>query len=271
MTIHRVKGGAGVELCVEETGNAAGRPVLFIHGVSQCRLAWTRQLRSDLGDDLRLVAADLRGHGLSEQPTGLYGEASQWADDIAAIITELDLRQPILCGWSYGGVVIGDYLHCHGSDALGGIALVGAASRMGEPAMPFLGPQFVACLPGLFSNEADESSSTLQTFLRLCQSTDPDPEDFYTVLGYNTVVSPQTRQEMLSRPLNYDELFAGLRLPVLITHGLDDKIVEPTMSQRLESIIPEARASYYTNVGHSPFHEDTLRFNTELRTFATSI
>ncbi len=271
MTIHRVKGGAGTELCVEETGNAAGRPVLFIHGFSQCRLSWTRQLRSDLGDDLRLVALDLRGHGLSEQPAGVYGEASQWADDIAAVITELDLREPILCGWSYGGAVIGDYISCHGVDALGGIAMVSAVSRLGEPLIPFAGPQFLACLPGMFSDQVTESSTAVETFVRLCRSSAPDPEEFYSVVGYTTLVPPHVRQGMLSRTVNYDHLFAGLHLPVLITHGLDDNIVAPTMSQQLERLIPNARVSYYAHVGHMPFREDTLRFNAELRAFANSI
>ena len=123
----------------QETGDRAGRPVLFIHGVSQCRLAWNRQLRSDLGNDLRLVAVDLRGHGLSDRPYAEYGEPRLWADDIQAVITTLGLERPILCGWSYGGVVIGDYIRCYGEQELGGICLVGAASRLGEPVMPFLG------------------------------------------------------------------------------------------------------------------------------------
>lgn len=63
-------------LFVEETGNPGGRPVLFLHGLSQCRLAWDRQLRSGLGRDLRLVAVDLRGHGLSEKPGDGYGDAA---------------------------------------------------------------------------------------------------------------------------------------------------------------------------------------------------
>ncbi|HEY6743342.1 MAG TPA: alpha/beta fold hydrolase [Lapillicoccus sp.] len=76
---HRVPGGNGVALQVEETGNHEGRPVLFVHGISQCRLAWSRQLRSALGRDLRLVAMDLRGHGLSEKPRDDYGDPAVWA------------------------------------------------------------------------------------------------------------------------------------------------------------------------------------------------
>jgi non-heme chloroperoxidase len=99
---HRVTGGAGVTLHVEETGNPAGHPVLFVHGLSQCRLAWDRQLRSGLGRDLRLVAMDLRGHGLSEKTRDAYGDPSAWAADIHTVVTELGMERPILCAWSYG-------------------------------------------------------------------------------------------------------------------------------------------------------------------------
>ena len=271
MTNHRIKGADGTDLHVEEAGNATGRPVIFLHGVSQCRLAWTRQLGSDLGNDLRLVAPDLRGHGLSERPHAAYGEPFLWADDLDAVISELGLQSPILCGWSWAGVVIGDYIRCHGARALGGVVLVAAASRMGEPAVPFMGPDFLACLPGLFSSDVEDSTTALQRFVRLCTRTEPEPQDFYATLGYNSVVPPHVRQDMLTRTVDYDDLFVGLNLPVLITHGLDDRIVLPAMSQHLAGLIPHARTSYYAGVGHTPFREDPQRFNAELRTFAASL
>jgi pimeloyl-ACP methyl ester carboxylesterase len=61
-----VTGGGRIQLHVVETGNQTGRPIVFIHGLSQCWLSWSRQLSSDLAGDHRLVAMDIRGHGLSE-------------------------------------------------------------------------------------------------------------------------------------------------------------------------------------------------------------
>ena len=77
---HTVIGGGGVRLHVEETGNRGGPAVLFIHGYSQCRLAWRRQMDSDLAADLRLVALDNRGHGLSEKPRHAYADSRLWAE-----------------------------------------------------------------------------------------------------------------------------------------------------------------------------------------------
>ena len=81
MQSHRITGGGGVQLHVVEAGNTRGRPIVFIHGFSQCSLAWSRQLDSALAADHRLVAVDLRGHGRSDKPSDGYGDSKLWADD----------------------------------------------------------------------------------------------------------------------------------------------------------------------------------------------
>ena len=57
---HKITGGGGVQLQLVETGNSKGRSIMFIHGFSQCWPAWSRQMSSDLADDYRLVAMDMR-------------------------------------------------------------------------------------------------------------------------------------------------------------------------------------------------------------------
>lgn len=64
MKHHAVIGGGGLKLHVQETGNPHGSPVLFIHPFSACRLVWNKQLHSDLANEFRLVAMDIRGHGV---------------------------------------------------------------------------------------------------------------------------------------------------------------------------------------------------------------
>src|SRR5690349_6101948 len=109
---HTVPGGGGLRLHVREWGNLEGRPILFIHGWSQSHLCWRKQVASSLGNEFRLVAFDLRGHGMSEAPSQSqhYTRAGLWAYDLAAIIDELGLERPILVGWSYGAFVICDYI-----------------------------------------------------------------------------------------------------------------------------------------------------------------
>ena len=68
MKIHTVKGAAGVNLHVREYGNPTGIPILLIHGWSQSHLCWSKQYDSTLKDHARIVALDLRGHGMSDAP-----------------------------------------------------------------------------------------------------------------------------------------------------------------------------------------------------------
>ncbi|HEX6814989.1 MAG TPA: alpha/beta hydrolase, partial [Gemmatimonadaceae bacterium] len=136
MKTHRITGGGGVELHVVETGNPRGRPILFLHGASQCGLQWGRQLDSSLTEHHRLVAVDMRGHGMSDKPRDGYGDSKQWADDVDAVIRTLDLDHPVLSGWSYGPLLCLDYVRHYGEDAIGGLHFVGALTELGtESAM----------------------------------------------------------------------------------------------------------------------------------------
>src|SRR5215207_7412082 len=126
-----ITGGGGTRLHVVETGNPRGRPILFLHGFSQCWLTWSRQMESDLAQEHRLVAMDLRGHGLSEKPRDAYGDSRLWAEDICAVIRSRGLERPVLCGWSYGALVILDYLRHFGEAGVGGLHLVDAITKLG--------------------------------------------------------------------------------------------------------------------------------------------
>jgi non-heme chloroperoxidase len=75
MKHHMVSGGGGIQLHLVETGNASGRPIVFIHGFSQGWLAWTRQMHSALADSYRLAVIDMRGHGLSDKPREGYADS----------------------------------------------------------------------------------------------------------------------------------------------------------------------------------------------------
>ena len=94
MKAHTVKGGGGLRLHVREWGNVNGPPILFIHGWSQNHLCWEKQVESTLAGEFRLVAYDLRGHGMSDAPLEPehYTDGRLWADDVAAIVDQLRAR-----------------------------------------------------------------------------------------------------------------------------------------------------------------------------------
>src|SRR5687768_8852669 len=159
METYTVTGGHGVKLGVNATGNPRGKSILFIHGLSQCSLAWSKQMQSALTAEFRLVAMDIRGHGSSDKPRDAYGDSRLWAEDVNAVIGALSLDRPILCGWSYAGVMISDYVRYYGEDNIAGTVWVGAISRLGNPLVEtgLVGAGFLACLPGLCSVNTDET------------------------------------------------------------------------------------------------------------------
>ena len=272
MKSHEVEGGGGVRLHLVETGNPNGRPVLFIHGFSQCWMAWGRQMRSDLAEDCRLVAMDLRGHGLSDKPRGGYADSKAWADDVNSAVRALKLDRPILCGWSYGPLVILDYVRHYGEEEIGGIHFVGGITKLGsDEALSVLTPEFLGLVPGFFSADASESVSSLESLLRMCFARQPSAEDLYLMLGYNVSVPPYVRQELFSRSFDNDDLLPKISKPVLITHGAEDAVVRPAAVERHRAGLPHAQIQMMEGAGHAPFWDDAPAFNRRLRAFSESL
>jgi non-heme chloroperoxidase len=66
-------------------------------------------------------------------------------------------------------------------------------------------------------------------------------------------------------------VLSHLSVPVLVTHGLADTIVLPSMGEHVVEVCSTARASWYEDIGHLPFLEDSDRFDRELAEFAEHI
>jgi non-heme chloroperoxidase len=269
---HAISGGGGVRLHVVETGNPAGRPVLFIHGFSQCSLSWTRQLNSDLASDYRLLAIDLRGHGLSEKPKDSYGDSKLWADDIDAVIRTLNLDRPVLCGWSYGPLVILDYVRHYGEKAIGGVVFVAGVSRLGsEAALAVITPAFLGLVPGFFSTNVEESTRSLQSLIDLCCAQPLARAEMSLMLGFNVLVPPHVRQALFARTIDNDDVMATLRKPVLLVHGNEDAAVQPLATEQHHALIPHAQVQLIPGIGHAPFWEDPRGFNDTMRRFCEHV
>lgn len=272
MKDHKITGGAGTQLHVVETGNSQGRPLLFIHGFSQCWLAWSRQISSTLAESNRIAAMDLRGHGLSDKPRDAYGDSKLWADDVNAVIQSLNLAHPVLCGWSYGSLVMLDYIRHYGDDNIGGLNFVGGISKLGsDQAMSVITPEFLSLAPGFFSNDVEESLRSMESLLRLCLPEAPSAEELYLMLGYNLSVPPYVRQAMFARSFDNDDLLPKIRKPVLITHGALDAIVKPAVVDQHKAGMARAQIHMMANSGHAPFWDDAASFNGRLKSFAEGL
>jgi pimeloyl-ACP methyl ester carboxylesterase len=272
-----VSGGGGVGLQVQEWGTRAGPPIVFIHGWSQSMGVWTHQARSPLLQRFRLVALDLRGHGDSEKPNDAYGDSQLWADDVAAVIDALGLERPLLVGWSYGGLVVNDYVRRHGDARLAGINYVGAATDFGvQTAYRSVGEAWNGLLPAgdgspsgtVFAESAEEAASAMRSFLRRVPARPLPANDEAFLLGCNLLCPPRVRHQLFARAVENDDVLARIRVPVLVSSGTADEVIHPDTARHIAAHVPASRLSLYEGCGHAPFWEDADRFNRELADFA---
>jgi pimeloyl-ACP methyl ester carboxylesterase len=85
--------------------------------------------------------------------------------------------------------------------------------------------------------------------------------------GDNLKNLPLVRAGLGGRPLDATGVMSKLKLPVLVTHGAQDRNSKVGNAQYTASVIPGAKLSIYEGIGHSPFYEDAARFNAELAAF----
>jgi non-heme chloroperoxidase len=263
--VHTVAGGNGVRLHVREWGRPDGPAVLLLHGWSQSWQCWRHQAEGELAGTCRVVAMDLRGHGMSDHPSdaAAYQDPALWAADVAAVIDQLGLHRPVLVGWSYGGFVICDYLRVHGQQDIGAVNLVGAGVLLTDD-FAHIGPGFLGNAPAACDPDLPTSISAVRRLVRAFTVEPISEDDRETALCTAMVVSPDVRGALLARRIDADGVLAGLTVPVLVTHGRRDEIILSTMADHVLSVCPSAVASWYDDVGHEPFLEDPARFDREL-------
>lgn len=261
----RVKTPDGVSIAAQEWGNRKGPDILFVHGFSQTHLSWTKQVVSDLADTFHLVTYDLRGHGQSDKPPHavFYTESDRWADEVRAIIDATALRRPVLVGWSYGGRIVTDYLMKYGHEGLAGVDYVCAnTNRELNASSPAL-----KAMAGMASESLTTNLENTRAFLRLCFARPPTQDEFETMVRFNMLTPSTVRGYMGNRATPYEATLKQLRVPVLVTHGEEDKVVLPAVGRYTLKTVPGAKGSFYRGIGHSPFWEDAKRFNKELTEF----
>ena len=267
MKIHEVRGGGGLRLHVREWGREDGPPILFIHGWSMSHLCWAKQYESALAGEFRLVAYDLRGHGMSEAPLEPehYTNGQLWADDVAAIIGQLGLERPVLVGWSYGGFIICDYVRAHGQDRIAAIDFVAAAVTLGEAAFgTLIGPGFLDHFADATSDDLPTSIQGMRALVRAFPVKPFPPDEVETLLASSMTVPAQIRSNLMAREIDGDDVLPTFEVPLLVTQGRSDTGVLPAMAEHVLATCPTAEPSWYEAVGHTAHLEDPDRFNREL-------
>ena len=134
-TTHSITVSDGTEIYFKDWGS--GQPVVFSHGWPLSSDAWEDQMVFLGSHGCRCIAHDRRGHGRSSQPwTG--NDMDTYADDLAALVEELNLHDAIHVGHSTGGGEVARYIGRHGTARVAKAVLIGAVTpiMLKTPANP---------------------------------------------------------------------------------------------------------------------------------------
>lgn len=275
-----VEGAGGVPLNVVSAGDPAKPAILLVHGIGQSHVSFEEQLREPLTDDFHLVSFDLRGHGNSGKPwlPSDYKESSNWAGDVRRVIEALGLRRPVLVGWSYGTLVVADYLRHYGTQDLGGIVLVGAYGGLTPPPPPpppAIAEQMARNRALQLSADPAENAAAASATARALTARDMGEAWRSRAAQIAMMLPAYARRHMFDRPLDNTDLIAKIDVPVMLNVGARDLSTPEApareLAARLERQGVRAIVSVYTEAGHSPFAEEPARFNAELADFVRAV
>ncbi len=263
----------GTQIFYKDWGT--GQPVVFSHGWPLSADDWDTQMMFFLNHGFRVIAHDRRGHGRSSQTDGGH-DMDHYADDLAALTQQLDLKDAIHVGHSTGGGEVGHYLARHGESRVAKAAIISAV-----PPLMVKTPNNPGGLPKeVFDQfQAQVATNRAQFYY------DVPAGPFY---GYNRpgakpsqgVISNWWRQGMMGgAKAHYDGVVAfsqtdftedlkKIKAPVLVMHGDDDQIVPYADSAPLSAkLLANGTLKTYKGFPHGMPTTEAATINADLLAF----
>lgn len=260
---HRVPARDGGSIHVMERGE--GRPLLLIHGITLQACIWSPQLHL-LADRYRVLAVDVRGHGLSSPGTDGYGRRVA-AGDVATVLEHFDLRDAVVVGHSMGGMILMEFAGEHRdvvAERVAGLVFMDTAAYALAPspvlpAVQRLGGRALARFEAGHRVPqrpmGDDDLSWVLTRLAFGGRPSGRAVDETRRCG-----GEMTQASMLACGVDlfhHDarQALAGLSTPCLILVGSRDLLTPVYAARRIARLIPHARLEILPGAGHQLMQE----------------
>jgi len=267
-----VKAKDGTDIFFKDWGT--GTPVVLSHGWPLCADAWDPQMLFLVNQGYRVIAHDRRGHGRSGQSSG-GNDMDTYADDLAAVLDALDVRNAMLVGHSTGGGEVAHYIGRHGSKRVAKAVLIGAVPPLMLKTDANPGGLAMSVFDGIRAGVAANRS---QFYLDLATP-------FYGFNRPNAKVSQGLIQDFWRQGMegsikghyecikqfsevDYTADLKKIDVPTLFLHGDDDQIVPIDDSARLAAkLVKHATLKVYAGAPHGMCSTHVEQVNADLLSF----
>jgi non-heme chloroperoxidase len=229
----------GTQIYFKDWGT--GQPVVFSHGWPLSADAWEDQMMFLTDRGYRCIAHDRRGHGRSSQPWD-GNEMDTYADDLAALVEALDLRDAVHVGHSTGGGEVARYIGRHGTKRVSKAVLISAVPplMLKTPANPAGLPieafdQLRAAVQADRSQFFEDLSSPFYGANRDGAKVSQGLRDSFWLQGMLCGIKAAYDCIKVFSETDFTEDLKKFDVPTLILHGDDDQIVPIGASALLSS------------------------------------
>ncbi|MFV8353616.1 alpha/beta fold hydrolase [Flavobacterium sp. XS2P14] len=264
-----------VKLYVKDYGE--GKPVILIHGWPLSNEMWEYQIDTLVQNNFRVIAYDRRGFGKSSQPWDGY-DYDTLADDLKAIIENLDLKEATLVGFSMGGGEVVRYFSRHGGKGVYKAVLIASVTpfQLQTDSNPKGVPQ--EKYDGMATLIKQDRISFLdnfgKTFFGVSFISKPISTpllDYYRMLC--SFASPRASLECAKSfsATDFRSEMASVNVPTLIIHGDEDKTVPMEITSEIAAkLIPDNKFIVYEGAPHGLFYIEKDKLNKDLLEFLHS-
>lgn len=262
----------GTQIYYKDWGT--GRPVVFSHGWPLCADAWDAQMLFLVQHGYRVIAHDRRGHGRSGQPS--HGnDMNTYADDLAALLDALDLREATLVGHSTGGGEVAHYIGRHGTKRVAKAVLIGAVPPIMANTAAYPGGLSIDVFDGIRKNVAENRSQFYKDlavpffgFNRPNAKVSQGTIDAFWAQGMMGGILGQYLCVKEFSEVDYTDDLKKIDVPTLILHGDDDQIVPIDHSAHLSAkLVKKAQLKVIPGGSHGMCVVDADKINAELLAF----